>query len=157
MTPHLARKRTWRLTSSPRITVSSSCQHKVKLLHPSFVGRWHRASTVSPRNWQYSVQYLLAAAARPKHQRVMAGAAEGDNGDIFVGIGPRQGINKPKRICADHNAIHAHRHSQSTPAGERAEKFRGILSLKYPMEHGIVLISAVLAFSAFLPHAHWIA
>lgn len=53
----------------------------VKLVHPSFVGR-------------------------PKHQRVMAGAVEGDAGEIFV--------------------------------GERAEKFRGILSLKYPMEHGIV-------------------
>ena len=49
-----------------------------------------------------SVQCLLASAARPKHQRVMAGAAEGDNGDIFVGIGPRQGINKPKRMRTDH-------------------------------------------------------
>mmetsp|Transcript_31423 Transcript_31423/g.56985 ORF Transcript_31423/g.56985 Transcript_31423/m.56985 type:complete len:384 (+) Transcript_31423:32-1183(+) len=53
----------------------------VKLVHPSFVGR-------------------------PKHQRVMAGAAEGNSGDIFV--------------------------------GSKAEEYRGILSLKYPMEHGIV-------------------
>lgn len=49
------------------------------------------------------------ADARPKHQRVMAGAVEGDAGEIFV--------------------------------GERAEKFRGILSLKYPMEHGIAGVS----------------
>ena len=39
----------------------------------------------------------------------MAGAVEGDAGEIFV--------------------------------GERAEKFRGILSLKYPMEHGIAGVS----------------
>lgn len=53
---------------------------------------------------------------KPKHTRVMAGALEGD---LFIG---KLSIS----ICLFRNV------------GPKAEEYRGLLTLKYPMEHGIV-------------------
>jgi len=53
---------------------------------------------------------------RPKHTRVMAGALEGD---IFIGL----------ILIYIYIFIHL---------GPKAEEYRGLLSIRYPMEHGIV-------------------